>query len=290
MNNITISYNKETSLVKNFLKENFVEVLEKRTLLNKVSFSKKTYGDIYFHTGVLDEPCKKNILNSKKTIVNSFMAKKEVIKFCEIKDDSLVEVIYPVIDYLPLDVNVSKKTLCDEFNISPDKQIILFTASNLKSNGVLEFCNIINSLNYNNFQAIVAGDAKQIYSLKFLISKYKFEDKLLFIEDPQDINLLFSACDIFILPTQKKSFASNIIKAMFYESAVFVTFNNAASEITDVYATMNQGSDATTPFKVDALLGRINDLNLIKKQNKELSLEFFLDLQIEKLKQIALII
>lgn len=288
MNKIKISYNKINPLIKEFLKEDSVEGLEKRTLLNKVSFSKKYYSDIYFHSGAIDEQASLNIKNAKKVIVNSYMLKDELLKALKIEDDSLFEVIYPVVNYEKLKQKESKAILCEEFEIQKDKKIILFTANNLKASGVLEFCNILNSLNYKNYQAIIAGSAKQIYTLKFAISKYNFESKLLFIEDHKNINLLFSAADIFILPTQLKSFASNIIKAMFYKTAVFVSFNNAAKEITDVFATMNEGHDATTPFKVDALLGRANDLKLIKKQNKKLSREFALDLQIDKLKQIAL--
>ncbi len=287
MNKIKISYNKLNPLISEFLKEKEVELLEERKLIHKMSFVKKKYADIYFHTGLVSKDDLQNIKNAKKVIVNSFMSKKEVLKEAKIKDDSLIEVIYPVVSYVQLKAKESKKAFCEEFEIKKDKKIILFTAKNLKYNGVLEFCNILNSLNYKNYQAVIAGDSKQIYSLKFAISKYNFEDKLLFIEDPKDLNLLFSAADIFILPTQVKPFASNIIKAMFYKTAVFVTYNNAAREITDVYATMNEGSDSTTPFKVDALLGRVNDLKLIKKQNKKLSREFSLSLQIKKLKQIA---
>lgn len=288
MNKTIISYNKLSPLVSEFLKEDSVAVLEKESLFNKLTFSKKDYASIYFHSGSFDKLSLENIKNAKKVIVNSHMLKKDLEKVAKIKDASFVEVIYPVINYESLKSKESKEIICKEFNINNDKKIIFFTAKNLKANGVLEFCNILSSLNYKNFQGIIAGDAKQIYTLKFAISKYNFEDKLIFIEDPKDINLIFSAADIFILPTLNKGFASNIIKAMFYKTVVFVTKNNAAKEIIDIYATINEVHDATTPFKVDALLGRQNDLKLIKKQNKKLSKEFILDLQIKKLKQIAL--
>ena len=118
-------------------------------------------------------------------------------------------------------------------------------------------------------QIIISSDKNQINALKFLISKYNFGDEVLLLEDYEKPNDLFLVADIFILPTYNKSFATNILKAMYCKCAVLSTTTNYASELIDVFATMENPSDPNTSFKVDALLSREEDLKLIQKENRK---------------------
>ena len=69
---------------------------------------------------------------------------------------------------------------------------------------------------------------------------------------------------------------------MFHKNAIFVSSSSSSSEIADVYSTMNGNNDGASPFKIDALLARKIDLELIQNENYEKSKEFMLDLQIQK--------
>ncbi len=110
--------------------------------------------------------------------------------------------------------------------------------------------------------------------------------RFLFFTDCNDLNRLFLVADIFVLPTHTKAFAKNILRAMFFKCAVFVPSTCASSEIVDVFATMMMPSDGSTAFKIDALLGRKEDLKHIKKQNRITAQEFTIDKNLEKIELI----
>ena len=110
------------------------------------------------------------------------------------------------------------------------------------------------------------------------MSKYpKRQDKIILLEDYKNMDELFLASDIFILPTYNKSFSPNVVKAMFCKSAVFLSIDNDAKEIIDVFASMDSPTDRSIGFKVDAILKGRDDLKLIKKQNRKLAKEFSLE-------------
>lgn len=273
MNTISILYKSKTNLIKELEKNEKIITLKKQSILKKLSFSKKEYADVYFHTGTLDDISISNIKNAKKVIVNSKQLKKEIIKELDTLDEK-IEVIYPSVKLNYQKPKKIKEKICKEFDIDSTPKIIYFTAKNLKSSGVKEFFDTIISLNSMNKQIIISSDKTQITSLKFLISKYNFGDEVLLLEDYKNENELFLAADIFILPTYNKSFATNVLKAMYCKCAVFTSSTNHASELIDVFATMENPSDPSTAFKVDALLSREDDLKYIQKANRKIAKKY----------------
>ncbi|KAB7886169.1 glycosyltransferase [Poseidonibacter ostreae] len=285
MNKITISYKSKTNLIKELEKDERISVLEKQSLFKKLSFSKKEYADIYFHSGVLDDTSILNIKNAKKTIVNCKKQKNDILEKIDILDEK-VKVIYPSIKLNYQKPKKIKEKICKEFDIDSTPKIIYFTANNLKTSGVKEFFDIIVSLNSMNKQIIISSDKNQITSLKFLISKYNFGDEVLLLEDYKNENELFLAADIFLLPTNNKSFATNVLKAMYFKCAVLTPTSNPASELIDVFATMENPSDPSTSFKLDALLSRPEDLKLIQKANRKIAKKYELLKNMNKLNRV----
>ena len=242
MNKTTIFYKTKNILIEKLEKQSNIEVLKERNFFAKI-FSAKKIPDIYFHSGSLDDDSKENILNSKITIVNSFAAMNEIIARTKISHEK-IKVIYPSIEVEYKDPKEIKVKICEELQIDNESKIIFFTAKNIKSSGVKEFLDICSSLNYQNFKVIIAGNNKQIYNLRFQIPKYpNLENRLILLEDYKNIDELFLAADIFILPTYNKSFSSNILKAMFCECVVFVTIENDVREVVDVFASMDSSTD-----------------------------------------------
>lgn len=279
---MTINYKIKTKLIEELLKnENFFK-LQKSSFVGKF-LKKKEYSDIYFHSGILDKEAIENIQNAKKIIVNSQSSKQRVLKEIKI-DKENVEVIYPSID-INYDESV-KLQILKELEIGENKKIILFRAKNFKTSGVFEFINFINYINYKNFIAIIVGDKKEISNLRFQISRLEVKDKIILLEDYENIDNLFIASDIFLLPTSNRSFSTDILKAMYCKCAVFTTIINDASELIDVFSTMENPSDRSTQFKLDALLQNEDELNLIKQQNYDVAKEFTLEKQLAKLKKI----
>jgi len=274
MNKLNIYSKSKTLLINELLKlENFEFKEEKKITQDNL--------DVYFHSGAINKIASTYIINAKIVIANSKSAKKEIIEKTQVKSEK-IHVIYPAIKKPTLNAKDAKKQLCEELEISKKERIIFFTSRTLKTNGVKELFDIVMSLNNRNFKIIIASDSEQINTLKFQIAKYKLDDKVIFYENFKEMDLLYAACDIFVLPTYVKNFSLSILKAMSLKSAVFVSATNSAKEIVDVFSTMESPEDPNTSFKIDALLKEKADLKLIKKQNAKIAKEFYVERQKER--------
>ena len=177
--------------------------------------------------------------------------------------------------------------LCEELNIDPKTKLILFTAKNFKTSGVKEFLDICSSITYSDFKIIIAGEQKQISALQFQLPKYQnLQDKIILLENYKNIDELFLASDIFLLPTYNKTFSTNILKAMYCKCVVFLSIDNDAKEVVDVFASMDSPTDPSIAFKIDAVLLDKNELKKIKKENKKLAKEFELEANLNKMNSI----
>ncbi len=285
MNKITISYKTTNLLIEELKKQPNIQILKEKGFFSLL-FSKNTFPDIYFHSGNLDEKSIENIKNSKITVTNSFASMNEIIAKTKVFHEK-IKVIYPSINIEYKKTEEIKEKLCEELQIDLNNKLIFFTAKNFKSSGVKEFLDICSSITYSDFKIIIAGEQKQIANLNFQLPKYsKLQDKIILLENYSKIDDLFLVSDIFILPTYNKLFSTNIIKAMYCESVVFLSLENDAKEIVDVFASMDSPTDPSTAFKIDAVLSNENDLEMIKKQNREIALEFALESNLEKINHI----
>ncbi|AXX92893.1 hypothetical protein CPU12_03970 [Malaciobacter molluscorum LMG 25693] len=269
---IKIDYKIETKLIKRLLENENITKIKKRKLSHKLIFKKQEFADIYFFSGNLQKDDEKKLYKAKRIVVNSNRIKNKLIEKFDF-DKTKIEVIYPSVSIKNFEEK-QKNEFFEKYQISNEHKIIFFTAKDFKKSGIKEFIELIKKINYKYTKFIIAGTKRQISNLKLLNSKYDFGNKVIYLEDFGNIDLLFYICDIFVLPTQQKSFATSILKAMYYKSAVFIPRTNSASEVVDIFATMNRYDDGSTPFKIDALLGRNEDLILIKNDNFNVAKEF----------------
>ncbi len=282
---LTISYKTKTNLIRKLLEQENIDELEKKSFFSKIFSSSNNYADIYFHTGSIDNESLEKIKNAKIVIVNSENLKHKVILQTNI-DSSKIHVIYPSIDTIYDKPKTIKKNLCEKFDIDSKKKLIFFTAKNFEKSGIKEFIQIIASLTNDNYHVLIAGDNREITTLKFKMSKINMFEHITLIEEYENIDDLFLASDIFILPSYNQSFASNVLKAMFCKCAVFVTSINHSNELVDVFATMDDPDDRSMGFKVDALLSNNEDLKLIKKENRKKALQYTLENNLERINEI----
>lgn len=281
MNKITISYKSTNLLIENLKKQENIQVLKKKNFFTKL-FSKEEYAEVYFHFGTLDEKSIENIKNSKITIANSFGSMNEIIAKTKISYEK-IKVIYPSINIKSNDYLDTKIKFCEKYEIDESFKLILFTAKNLKTSGIKEFLDICSSLSSQKFKILIAGTKSQITNLKFLLPKYdNLQDKIILLEDYKNIDELFWISDIFVLPTYNKTFSTNILKAMFCKCAVFLSLNNDAKEIVDVFSSMDSPTDPSTAFKIDAILLDNDEIEKIKKENKKVAQEATLQSNLEK--------
>lgn len=285
MNKTTISYKTTNLLIEKLKQQTNIQVLKEKGFFSLL-FSKNHFPDIYFHSGNLDEKAIENIKNSKITVTNSFASMNEIIAKTKISHEK-IKVIYPSINVEYKNIKEIKIKLCQELQIDLNTKLIFFTAKNFKSSGVKEFLDICSSITYLDFKIIIAGEQKQIANLNFQLPKYsKLQDKIILLGNYSKIDDLFLASDIFLLPTYNKSFSTNIIKAMYSKCVVFLSLENDAKEIVDVFASMDSPTDPSTAFKIDAILSNESDLEMIKEQNKELASEFTIQNNLVKINNV----
>lgn len=285
MNKTTISYKTTNLLIEKLKQQTNIQVLKEKGFFSLL-FSKNHFPDIYFHSGNLDEKATENIKNSKITVTNSFASMNEIIAKTKIPHEK-IKVIYPSINVEYKNIKEIKVKLCQELQIDLNTKLIFFTAKNFKSSGVKEFLDICSSITYLDFKIIIAGEQKQIANLNFQLPKYsKLQDKIILLGNYSKIDDLFLASDIFLLPTYNKSFSTNIIKAMYCKCVVFLSLENDAKEIVDVFASMDSPTDPSTAFKIDAILSNESDLEMIKNQNKELASEFTIQNNLVKINNV----
>ncbi len=193
-------------------------------------------------------------------------------------EEKKIDVLYPTFSPREIKLKESRKKLFEILKIKDKKQnIITFRANNLKKSGAKEFVDIIRILKENNFLALLCGEQKQIETLKFQIAKHLSFKNLILLEDFSDLNMLYCASDIFILPSHLKTFSLDALKAMYYNCGVFITRTNDASEILDVFSTLGSPEDENTEFKISALLSsEDNDLEKIKKTNHKIAKKYIL--------------
>lgn len=286
MNKKTFFYKRSNTLIKEILKQDLAKLLKEQTLVSKL-FSKKKYPDIYFFSGNLDEKSLEYIKNSKITITNSYSSKKEIEEeLGKLNLQKDIEVIYPSVNIDLQNEDEIKSRFLKEHNLN-DEKLILFTSKNFKTNGIKEFLDICSKLSFKNFKLIVSGRKQELNALDFILTKYKnLQDKIIKIDDKTSLDELFVVSDIMILPTHTSLISSNIIKAMYSKCVVFVSANNDAKELIDVYATMQKPSDPSTPFKVDAVLFEERELNKIKEENSKIASELTLESNLEKFREV----
>ena len=285
MSKVTVSYKTKNSLIDKILQKEQISLIKNDGLLSSLPFIKNRFADIHFTSGVLNKDEIKKVENSKITIVNSLSSKYELINNYGI-DEKKLKVIYPSVNIEYEKPKVVKKRVYEKLGIDSKNRLIFFTAKNFKNSGVKEFINIIFTLSQDNFQAVIAGDSKQITNLKFHLSKFNYTQKIILVENYENLNELFLASDIFFLPTSYKSFAANVLKAMYCKCVVFTTANNHSKELIDIFSTMESPHDKSATFKIDAVLMQKEEMKNIKKNNRHIAKEHTLEANLKRFEEI----
>ncbi len=282
---IKISFDVKIKIVEELLKKKRVKEFKKRGFLSEIFSSKIDKSDIYFHSSSFDEKALEKAKNSGFIIVNSLKNKQKLEKLAKI-DPSKIEVIYPSVNVEEKNIDELKSVLQKQYDFDFEKKIIIFTAKDFKSSGLKEFLRLIFSLDQEEYQAVIAGDSKQIEALKFQMPTITTNKNIILIQNYEKIEELFYISDIFVLPTYNEVFVPNILKAMYCECAVFVPISNNSSEIVDTYSKMDSPTDPSMTFKIDALLLSDEDLEQIKKENRKKASNYTLDNNLRKIERI----
>lgn len=277
MKKISVAINKKTRLLQELEKDYKIDYFKRQSFLSKL-FSKKDLNiDINFFSGILNKELEYELKNSQIIICNSVAQKYYIEEKISKGVENKIKVVYPYCAVKYKYNSRLKDQFKEKYGIAKDKKIIFFTANDILKSGIKYFLKILSNLENKNFEAVVESGYKQIEQLKILLNRQKVDYKIHFIQDYPDKDILFAACDIFLLPTIQKPFSQNILKAMHYNNAVFIPQTNHASEILDPFSLMSKQDDPSTSFKIDALLSNDEELKGVQNQNFIRSCDFSLE-------------
>ena len=250
----------ENNLVKKFKKNYSYKEYRTPNIFKKICFFNKDKIDIYFHSGLLTNKNLKLMKSSVLIIVNSHIIKDEIIKASNtsISKNSIV-VLYPGHDIGTFDKIEYKNNFCERHRIDKTKNLIYFTGKNYAKTGLAMFLEFVSNINHDNFVAIISGTSEQFKLANNIIGEFKNNDKIIFVNEDA-----FRAADIFILPTQYKIFASNVVRALACKCIVFAPVSNHSSEILDNFSVMESFEDSNIIHKINMLLRNKEDMNKIQ--------------------------
>ncbi|PIF04136.1 MAG: hypothetical protein CSA86_03310 [Arcobacter sp.] len=288
MNDLIVAIKNRTNLTVRLEKKFSVVYYKKPSLFSKLLFKEIKYPDIYFHKGSLSSQAVFLIEKSSLIIVSSYAIKKEIILKLPDLEASKIYVLYPYC-IVKMDYDKSiKKEFKNRFHIPKSSKILFFRAKDLARSGLDVLFDILSRMYQDKFTLIIESSSKQITPLKLQMERSEFKFEYLLLEDYENIDELFIASDIFILPTQQKYFATDILKAMYFRNAVFLMESNHASEIVDTFSLIQSAEDRSVSFKVDSLLINQDELKKIQKENEKIAKNYTLEKSVEKISKIIL--
>jgi len=222
---------------------------------------------------------KKCFDNVKKIIANSKFVKEQIISNYQIPSEK-IEIIYNGIEIKDFDKRNSKVKLKKEFGIDNEK-IVLFVGSGFERKGVKEFLEIISKIDID-FKAFIIGKDKKIKRYKDLTKRLNLEKKVIFTGPRKDVDIFYSASDIFLFPTHYEPFSNVVLEAMSFENITFTTKQNGASEILPKEFVMKNPKDFGIVSKIEKLLKNDKYLEKTQQDMREISENFTIEKNAKK--------
>jgi len=286
MNSIKIGIKNKTNLTLQLEKKYDVTYYEKPSFLSKLLLKENKYPDIYFHKGFLSSEAVSMIENSTIVIVTSQKVQKEILDKIPNIDISKINVLTPYLYVKNKYTKEIKEQFRKKHTIEKKSKIIFFRGKDVERNGLSVVFDVISRMYKDNFTLIIESSVNQIRPLKLKMERSETKFNYILLENYKNIDEVFMASDIFILPTQQKYFSNDVLRAMYYRNAVFLMESNYASEIIDAFSLIQSAEDRSVSFKVDSLLINKDELKKIQKENQKIATMHSLDNNIEKIEEI----
>ncbi|MDP1758314.1 MAG: glycosyltransferase family 4 protein, partial [Thermodesulfovibrionales bacterium] len=177
---------------------------------------------------------KKAFSDSKLIIANSNMVKSQIINHYAVPEKK-IKVIYNGVDtkrFSPQNTQIYRTQVRKELSISEDAKVILFVGSGFERKGLGTLIRAAASLikSGRNLRLVIIGRGN-INKFKSIAKKCGIHDSLLFLNARSDVEKLYSAADIFVLPTIYDPFSNATLEAMASGLPVITTRNNGVAEL-----------------------------------------------------------
>ena len=190
-----------------------------------------------FHLALLF--IEKKIFKMKKLqaiIANSHMVKREIIKHYDVRENN-IHIIYNGLDptlFNLMGASELRKKYRESLGISDNTFLLLFVGSGFERKGLLYLIEAVAILKkrINTIKLLVVGRGKtrRYESISY---KCNIGQDVIFLGPQRDVRGLYSASDIFVLPTLYDPFSNATLEAMAYGKPVVTSKFNGASEVVE---------------------------------------------------------
>ncbi|MBN2189760.1 MAG: glycosyltransferase family 4 protein, partial [Candidatus Aureabacteria bacterium] len=228
--------------------------------------------------------------NLKKVIAVSNMVKRHIKRWHRL-DDSMIEVIYNGVDtekYHPLKRENTGAVFRREIHLL-DEIIILFVANNFRLKGLRTVFMALSTLDSSlleNVRLLVAGKGK-LKRWKRMALRLGIDRKVIFLGQRKEIEPLYAASDIFILPSFYDPCANVCLEALASSVPVLTSSSNGSSEIIEEgrEGFIIKDADDFTGFaaKIEFLLKNRKSRLEMAENARKLSEKYSIKLQSEKI-------
>ncbi len=197
----------------------------------------------------------KTIKMAKRIITISNLDKKLVTKYYNI-DPQKIKVIYNGVDQQLFNpkVKIFRNEIRQKLGIDLDITCYLFPSMDFKRKGLDVLLNALSHITFP-FMLLVAGNGP-IKKYKHRAKELGILDKILFLGRYKDIDKLYGACDLMVLPTTYDPFGNVHLEALACGVPVITTAQAGGSEIVFHNKT---GYIMKNYFDVDELVYYLND-------------------------------
>jgi len=176
---------------------------------------------------------KKAFSDTKLIIANSNMVKSQIINHYAVPEKK-IKVIYNGVDikkFSPQNTQIYRTQVRKELSISEDAKVVLFVGSGFERKGLgtlIRTASLIKS--EKNLRLLIIGRGN-INKFKSIAKKYSIHNSILFLGARSDVEKLYAAADIFVLPTIYDPFSNATLEAMASGLPVITTRNNGVAEL-----------------------------------------------------------
>ncbi len=166
----------------------------------------------------------------KKVVVNSRMEKENLLCYYRIPEER-IEVIYNGVDldrFRPVR-ETERVAVRREMNTRAGDFVLLFPSNNFRRKGLAVLIAALARLNRKDVTLWVAGRGREA-PFKALAGKLQVEERVRFLGKRSDMERLYGASDLMVLPTRYDSFSNVVLEAMACDLPVITTRSNGAAE------------------------------------------------------------
>jgi len=189
-------------------------------------------------------------------------------------------VIYNGVPIKPFDKTSAKRKLVREFGLAENEKVILYVGSGFERKGVVELLRLLAKIQ-SDFKAFIVGHDKRLGRYKNLAKELGLNEKVFFTGKREDVDTFYASSDLFIFPTRYEPFSNVVLEALSFETVVFTTQQNGASEILPSEYVLKTPDDTSVLSTIETLLQDENLLIEEQKKARKLAKKFSIEKNVD---------